>query len=231
MGILDFLFGAQRVGPRDPFDPFDERQFDDPSSTPSQPILNAGGGLIGGGVGPTPMSFGPAPAGTSGGQGRGFLSNLFNPSDPVAIRNAQILEANRLRFEPGGALADVSAAQRANLLQSPRNARRLIEARQAEARLRSRPPTKFQQQQLGIRRQEFGLQENRFGLEQERVGFEEERLGIQTGAVERKRLAHEARVRTLDDPTGPFANMNEATKQGLRGSPTALLKAFNDGCH
>ena len=126
MGILDFLLGPQLPGPREPFDPFDERQFEGISQPATQPPQAPTGGLFGSQVGPTPMSFGPASAGGSGGQEQGFFSRLFNPVDSVAARNAQILEANRLRFEPGGPLANVSAAQKANLLLSPKNARMLI---------------------------------------------------------------------------------------------------------
>ena len=193
MGIFDFLLNpqAQQQQPAQ-FDPFNNSEVGDPFA--SQTPQPSGGGLIGSGVGQGPMSFGPTSPASSGGSG--FLSNFFGGG--VAARNAQLLEANRRRFEPGGPLADVSPARRQNLLLSPRNARRLIEAREAEARLRNRPLSASARKAESVRLED------------------------------RKRLddRHAARVKTLNDPTGPFKDMDPSTKEGLAGSPDVLKEVF-----
>ena len=198
MGILDFLLGGQAQ--QGPFDPFGENEFADPVALPSQPPQAPAGGLIGGGVTPRPMSFGPAPAGSpvpNAASQPGFLTELFAPGSK---RNAALLEANRQRFLPGGPLADVSPQQRQIMLQNPRNARRLIEAREAEARIRSRPLNAAQRKAESVR--------------------------VEDLARERKR--HESRVIALDDPTGIFKDIPESAKQALRGAPETLKRMTDE---
>ena len=132
------------------FDPFNTDEFGDPFSAEQERVAFGRRQAPVGGpqspvMGQPTIPAQPVPAASSG---PGFFTELFNPGSQ---RNAQILEMNRQRFLPGEPLADISGSRRQQLLAIPRNARRLIEAREAEERIRSRLLTENQRQILYVR--------------------------------------------------------------------------------
>lgn len=192
------------------FDPFNTDEVGDPFTEESprgafgrpQPATSGPRPSL---VGPVPGNQQAAPVVSSGvgttpvpQPGTGFFSRMF--TNPQAARNAQILEMNRQRFLPGGPLSGLSDTRKRELLKDPFSARRLIEAREAETRLRNRPLS---------------------------AAGRQAQANIQS-ELDRQKKRHEARVKTLDAPDGPFADLDEQTKAGLRGSPDILKSVFEE---